>query len=126
MANWTPAGFVGKMFSTTAKHVPPPPGLPAPVQWGDEATVRQRFGGAIKSLACKPVMAEFRYPFSPSEVVNLFRQYFGPTQAAFSRLDAQGQTALAADLVQTWEKYNEAQDGTTLVYAEYLEVQAVR
>src|SRR5262249_52473115 len=74
MANWTPAGFVGKMFAATAKHVPPPPGLAAPVLWGDEATVRQRFDGAIKSLSCKPVMAEFRYPFPPSEVVNLFRQ----------------------------------------------------
>jgi ubiquinone/menaquinone biosynthesis C-methylase UbiE len=126
MANWTPAGFVGKMFAATAKHVPPPPGLPAPVLWGDEATVRQRFGRTIKSLSCKPMMAEFRYPFPPSEVVNLFRQYFGPTQAAFSRLDAQGQTALAADLTQVWEKYNEAKDGTTLVRAEYLEVQAVR
>jgi hypothetical protein len=71
-------------------------------------------------------MAEFHYPFPPSEVVNLFRQYFGPTQAAFSRLDAQAQPALAADLTHVWEKYNEDKDGATLVYAEYLEVQAVR
>jgi ubiquinone/menaquinone biosynthesis C-methylase UbiE len=126
MANWTPAGFVGKMFAATAKHAAPPAGLPAPVLWGDEATVRQRFGGAIKSLTCRRVMAEFRFPFPPSEVLNLFRQYFGPTQAAFSRLDAPGQTALAADLVQMWEKHNEASDGTTLVRGEYLEVQAVR
>ena len=126
MANWTPSGFVGKTFAATAKHAPPPAGLPAPVLWGDEATVRQRFGGAIQSLSCVPVMAEFRFPFPPSDVFNLFRQYFGPTQTAFSRLDAQGQSALAADLVQLWEKYNEARDGTTLVRAEYLQVQAVR
>ena len=44
MANWTPTGFVGRTFAATAKHAPPPPGLPAPVLWGDEATVRQRFG----------------------------------------------------------------------------------
>ena len=129
MANWTPTGFVGKMFAATARHVPPPAGLPAPVLWGDEAVVRQRLGGAgvtIKSLSCVPELAEFRYPFPPSEVVNVFRQYFGPTQAAFSRLDTQGQAALAAALLQLWEKNNEATDATTLVRAEYLEVQAIR
>jgi len=44
----------------------------------------------------------------------------------FPKLDAQGQAALAADLLELWEKHNEASDGTTLVHAEYLEVQAVR
>jgi hypothetical protein len=126
MANWTPTGFVGRTFAATAKHAPPPPGLPAPVLWGDEATVRQRFGSAIKSFLCVPRIAEFRFPFPPPEVINLFRQYFGPTQAAFSRLDTHGQSALAADLGQLWEEYNEASDGTTMVRAEYLEVQAVR
>jgi SAM-dependent methyltransferase len=126
MANWTPTGFVGKMFAATAKHAPPPAGLAAPVLWGDEATVRQRFGSGIKSLSCGPAIADLRYPFPPIEVHNLFRQYFGPTQAAFSRLDGQGQTALAADLVQLWENHNEAGDSTTLVRAEYLEIKAVR
>jgi hypothetical protein len=73
-----------------------------------------------------PVFSEFRYPFPPSDVLNLFRQYFGPTQIAFSKLDAQEQAALAADLLQLWEKHNEATDGTTFVRAEYLEVQAIR
>src|SRR5438128_7396732 len=40
MANWTPEGYVGKFFRLTAKMVPPPPGIPAPTLWGDEATVR--------------------------------------------------------------------------------------
>ncbi len=44
MGNWTPGSFVGKSFQITAGHVPPPPGVPAPVLWGDEATVQQRFG----------------------------------------------------------------------------------
>jgi ubiquinone/menaquinone biosynthesis C-methylase UbiE len=126
MANWTPRGFVGAMFAATSKHAPPPPGLPAPVLWGDEAVVRQRLGGSVKSLSCVAEMAEFHYPFPPSEVLNIFRQYFGPTQTAFSRLDAQGQAALAADLTHLWEKNNQAGDGTTLVHAEYLEVQAIR
>jgi hypothetical protein len=126
MANWTPTGFVGKMFAANARHVPPPAGLPAPTLWGDAAVVRQRLGANIKSLSSVPQFSEFRYPFPPSEVLSLFRQYFGPTQIAFSKLEPPGQAALAADLLELWEKDNEAGDGTTLVHAEYLEVQAVR
>ena len=88
MANWTPTGFVGKMFAASAKHVPPPAGVPAPTLWGDAPVVRQRLEGAgvtIKSLSCVPVFSEFRYPLPPLEVLNLFRQYFGPTQIAFSK-----------------------------------------
>ena len=43
MANWTPEGFVGRSFVVTARHVPPPPGIPPPLLWGNENTVRERF-----------------------------------------------------------------------------------
>ena len=126
MGNWTPPGFTGKMFALSAKHVPPPPGIPAPVLWGDEDTVRQRFGSAAKQVTCTRVTFEFRFPFPPSQVVQLFRDYFGPTQVAFSRLDAKGQTAMAADLERLWTEHNQATDGPTLIPGEYLEVHAVR
>src|SRR5438270_10266204 len=86
MANWTPTGFVGKSFEVTAKLVPPPPGIPAPVLWGDEATVRQRLSQGISKLTLTRQNAKFRFPFSPRAVVGCFRQYFGPTQTAFARL----------------------------------------
>ena len=126
MANWTPSGFTGKMFALSAKHVPPPPGIPAPVMWGEEATVRQRLGSGAKQVKCTRVMFEFRFSFPPSQVVQLFRDYFGPTQVAFSRLDATGQTAMAKDLERLWTEHNQATDGTTLIPGEYLEVHAVR
>jgi len=126
MGNWTPSGFTGKMFKTTSKHVPPPPGVPPPVLWGDEATVRQRFGSGVSKLTCTPQAAEFRYDASPAGVVRIFRRYFGPTQMAFDRLDPAGQAALANDLERVWTESNEAKDGTTLVQNEYLEVHAVR
>ena len=126
MANWTPEGFVGKTFRVTAKLVPPPP-LPPPVLWGDEATVRQRLGdGKLSHLRCTRQHVHFAYPLSPKETVDFFRRYFGPTQAAFSRLDEPGQTELAAQLESLWNEHNTAKDGTTEVKAEYLEVQAVR
>jgi SAM-dependent methyltransferase len=126
MGNWTPGGFTGQMFKTTAKHVPPPPGVPPPILWGDEATVRARFGGGVSKLTCTPRDAEFRYDAPPAAVVEIFRKYFGPTQMAFARLDAAGQAALEADLVGMWTQANEATDRTTFVRNEYLEVHAVR
>lgn len=126
MGNWTPTGFVGKIFAVTAKHVPPPPGIPAPSLWGDESVVRERFGKGAKQIACKRRTCDFAYPFPPAEVVQLFRTYFGPTKVAFSRLDANGQAALAADLERMWTEENRAKDGSTLIPAEYLDVRIIR
>ena len=126
MGNWTPTGFVGKMFQVTAKHVPPPPGIPAPSLWGDENVVRQRFGNGAGQITCTRRMCDFSYPFPPAEVVQLFRTYFGPTKVAFSRLDGNGQAALAADLERMWTEQNQAKDGSTLIPAEYLEVHVTR
>lgn len=126
MANWTPEGFVGKTFRATAKLVPPPP-VPPPVLWGDEATVRQRLGdGSLSRLTCTRQHVHFAYPFSPKETVDFFRKYFGPTQMAFSRLDETGQAQLATQLESLWNEHNTASDGTTAVKGEYLEVRAVR
>jgi ubiquinone/menaquinone biosynthesis C-methylase UbiE len=126
MANWTPEGFVGKSFRVTAEMVPPPPGIAAPVLWGTEQAVRQRFSSGVSKLTLTRQIADFRFPFGPREVVEFFRQYFGPTHIAFSRLDTSGQSELASRLVALWTEHNTAKDGNTRVAAEYLEVRAVR
>jgi len=126
MANWTSEGFVGKTFQVTAKMVPPPPGVPPPVLWGDEQIVRQRFANGISSVSLTRQKMEFSYPFAPQEMVAFFRQYFGPTQMAFSRLDKAGQSALAAQLEALWTEYNTANDGSTKIEGEYLDVRAIR
>jgi SAM-dependent methyltransferase len=126
MANWTSESFVGRTFQATAKMVPPPPGVPPPVLWGNEQTVRQRFAKGVSSLSMTRQNMEFLYPFPPKETVAFFRQYFGPTQVAFSRLDQAGQTALAAQLEALWTEYNTANDGSTRIEGEYLDVHAIR
>ena len=68
----------------------------------------------------------FTYPFGPAEVVEQFRQYFGPTVVAFSKLDTDGQNALRSDLEALWTEHNQANDGTTAVESEYLEVRATK
>jgi SAM-dependent methyltransferase len=125
MANWTPEGFVGKSFQITAEMVPPPAGLPAPALWGNEQVVRDRFANGISKLSLTRHNAVFDYPFSPREVVEFFRQYFGPTQATFSKLDKQGQSQLASRLESLWTEHNTATNGTTKVEAEYLDVRAI-
>jgi ubiquinone/menaquinone biosynthesis C-methylase UbiE len=125
MANWTDEGFVGKSFRITAKRVPPPP-VPPPVLWGNESVVQKRFANGTKRVTCTRQKARFSYPFTPNETVEFFRRYFGPTQMSFSRLDAAGQEALAAELAQVWAEHNLSSDGNTVVDAEYLDVRAVR
>lgn len=125
MANWTPEGFIGQMFKTTGKHVPPP-AMPSPILWGDEASVRERFAAGISYVRLTSYLAEFVFPFEPEETVEHFRRFYGPTQKAFAALDAGGQTRLRRDLEELWCANNVAEDGTTRVFSEYLEVIAVR
>jgi 2-polyprenyl-3-methyl-5-hydroxy-6-metoxy-1,4-benzoquinol methylase len=125
MANWTPTGFVGKMFKTTAAHVQPPP-IPSPLLWGDETIVRERLSRSFKDLSLTPRKIQFEIQMTPAQVVEYFRTWFGPTNRAFASLDDDGQAALRRDLEALWNEHNRATDGTTLVEAEYLEVIAVR
>ena len=126
MANWTPEGFIGQMFKTTGKHVPPPAGMPSPILWGNEEAVMERFADGIANLQMTRRMIDFVFPFGPADTVEHFRKYYGPTQKAFESLDADGQVALRKDLEQLWTSSNDATDGSTRVASEYLEVRAIR
>lgn len=126
LANWTPAGFIGQMFKRTATHVPPPTGMPSPVLWGDQTTVSERLQEQFTSLRLTPRNMTFAIKLTPPEVVEYFRQWYGPTQRAFAALDEAGQAALRYDLEQLWTQHNQATDGTTHIEAEYLEVVATR
>jgi SAM-dependent methyltransferase len=126
MANWTPGGFVGQMFKTHGKHVPPPAITPPPVKWGDEETVRERFQDGVSHLKLNRRLYPFRYPFPPAQVVEFFRTYYGPSHKAFAALDSEKQAALRQDLERLWTEHNSATDGTTSLEAEYLEVVAIK
>lgn len=125
MANWTPGGFSGQMFRTVASHVPPPP-VSSPVEWGVEQRVRERLSDGTSEIKTTPRKAEIRYPFHPAEVVDYFREYFGPVRNAFNALPEEQRPNLHRDLVALWTEHNRATDGTTWVSSEYLEVVATR
>jgi SAM-dependent methyltransferase len=128
LANWTPEGFIGKMFEVFKAHLPPPPaGVPSPMGWGDEATVRSRLANGFAEVRLTRRVERMRYPFPPAETVEFFRQYYGPTRRSFASLDSSSQAALRRDLVELQTRHNIAgTPGTTEVAAEYLEVVAVR
>jgi SAM-dependent methyltransferase len=125
MANWTPSGFVGQMFKTVATFITPT-GMPSPVLWGDEHTVRERLGKGVSDLQLTKRQYTFSYPFGPSEVVELFRLYYGPTNQAFASLDMDGRARLTRELEALWSAHNRGGKGCTTVFAEYLEVIAIR
>jgi SAM-dependent methyltransferase len=125
MANWTPGGFIGQMFKTISQHIAPS-GMPAPVLWGDEATVRERLRGGISDLKFAHQVYHFDYPFPPDRVVEFFRTNYGPMTRAFASLDDEGQEKLRKDLVALWSANNKSDGNTTRVDAEYLEVVATR
>jgi len=126
MANWSREGFVAKTFQLGARFVPPPEGLPSPVLWGDEAVVKQRLASGTSEVRTtrQPMLLDF--PFPPRDVVQFFREYFGPTRVGFSKLDPERQAEYAAELERLWNEHNEASGNRTLVRGEYLEVIAIR
>jgi ubiquinone/menaquinone biosynthesis C-methylase UbiE len=126
MANWTPSGFIGQMFKITASHVPPPPGMPSPVLWGVEEKVRERFSEGISKLETRLQKITWVFPFSPADVVEHFRLYYGPAQKAFGTLEEEKGAALRKELEEHFTTHNQATDGTTRVEAEYMEVVAER
>ncbi|HEX6043713.1 MAG TPA: class I SAM-dependent methyltransferase [Pyrinomonadaceae bacterium] len=125
MANWTPTGFIGQMFKASTVYLPPPAGMTSPVLWGKDDVVRERFAG-VANVETRPRIVSFAFPFSPAEVVEHFRLYYGPSQKAFAALDEEKQGALRRDLEELWTRNNTKTDGTTSVEAEYLEVVATR
>ena len=128
LANWTPEGFIGKMFGVFKKHLPPPPaGVPSPMEWGSEPIVQQRLQNGFTNVRLTRRTEVMRYPFPPAETVEFFRKYYGPTVRAFESLPAEGQAALQRDLVELQTRHNTATvPGSTVVAAEYLEVIATK
>lgn len=127
MANWTPEGFIGKMFEVFKKHLPPSPnGIPSVMLWGHEPTVRERLT-AFSEVRLERRMAAMRYPYPPVGTVDFFRRYYGPTGKAFDTLNQDGQMALHRDLVALQSAHNSSSiPGRTEARAEYLEVLARR
>lgn len=120
LANWTPGGFIGELFKTIGRHLPPPPGVQSPSLWGTEQRLQALFEGRIASIDALRKHFVFRYR-SAAHWLDTFRTYYGPMHKAFGALDGDRQAALAQDLTGLVAKFNRGGD-TMVVPSEYLEV----
>jgi ubiquinone/menaquinone biosynthesis C-methylase UbiE len=120
LANWTPDGFIGQLFKTLGKYVPPAPGVKSPALWGTKAHLQSMFG-AGGNVAVTGQHFAFRYK-SPEHMLDVFRNYYGPVLKAFGAITPEQQTALEADILALMARMNTAKDGTLVAMSEYLEV----
>jgi len=120
LANWTPESFIGQLFKTIGKYVPPAPDMQSPALWGNKAHLDTLFGSKA-SVAVERKNFVFRYK-SPKHWVEIFRSYYGPIVKAFAAIDPEAREALEADLYALLDKFNVAEDGTLVIPGEYLEV----
>jgi ubiquinone/menaquinone biosynthesis C-methylase UbiE len=121
LANWTPRGFIGRLFGVIGRHVPPPAGLISPARWGTEEHLAALFGHGAAEI--RTTMRDFTFRYvSASHWIDVFRTWYGPVHRAFAALPPDRQAALERDLVALIEEFDVSRDGTMVVPAEYLEV----
>jgi ubiquinone/menaquinone biosynthesis C-methylase UbiE len=125
LANWTPEGFIGQVFKTLGRHLPPPPGVQSPSLWGVQAHLQTLFGGAAATIAVTPRLFNFRYR-SAAHFIDVFRTWYGPIHKAFAALPAEAAAALEGDLTQLMNRMNHAGAASLVIPSEYLEVVITR
>lgn len=125
LANWTPEGFIGQVFKTLGRHLPPPPGVQPPSRWGVVSHLESLFGASAASIRTTPLMFNFRYR-SAAHFIDVFRTWYGPVLKAFAALPADGAAALEKDLTDLLNLMNRADNGSLIVPSEYLEIVITR
>jgi ubiquinone/menaquinone biosynthesis C-methylase UbiE len=125
LANWTPDGFIGQLFKTIGKHVPPAPGTKSPALWGTRARIAELFEPRTTSVEFSARNFVFRYR-TPAHWLEVFRTYYGPVLKTFASLDPAAQATLQRDLMDLIDRFNRAKDGSMVVPSEYLEIVITR
>src|SRR5437762_4331298 len=130
MGNWIPNDptLVAQLLKISASYSPPPPeGFVSPMTWGVEDNVIERFAGAgvpAEKISFERDTYTFNYPGTPSELVALFRAYYGPTMNAFEAAAANGREAeLQAELEALFNSKNASpSEDATSIPATFLRV----
>jgi ubiquinone/menaquinone biosynthesis C-methylase UbiE len=125
LANWTPDGFIGQIFKTLGKYLPPPAGALSPALWGTRPHLEDLFAAAAAEIRTEHRQFAFRYR-SPEHFLEVFRTYYGPVLKAYAALDAHQQASLTQDLLRLIASSNRAHDGSMVVPSAYLEVVVTR
>jgi SAM-dependent methyltransferase len=122
MVNWVPDGYVAALFRAIGRHLPPPPGLRPPVEWGDEQRLRELFGPEVTIVAPRKTFL-WRFP-SAEHHVAFMAGFYGPISKALATLGADRAAELKADLLEIARHFDVAGDATLVLRLDYLEVVA--
>jgi ubiquinone/menaquinone biosynthesis C-methylase UbiE len=125
LANWTPEGFIGQVFKTIGRYLPPPAGARSPALWGTRARIAELFEPHAATITTAQRHFVFRYR-SPAHWLAVFRAYYGPVLKAFAALEPPAQAELERDLLAVIDRFNRDRDGAMVAPAEYLEVVVTR
>jgi hypothetical protein len=130
VGNWIPNDptLVAQLLKISASYSPPPPeGFISPMTWGIEANAIERFskaGVAPEDISMVRDTYRFIYPAQPSELVNEFQHYYGPTMNAFAAAEQNGRAGeLRKELDALFESRNmSTKKGETDIPATFLRV----
>lgn len=125
LANWTPGGFIGQLFKTLGRQLPPPAGVQPPSLWGVETHIETFFADSARAIAVVPRMFAFRYR-SAAHFIDTFRNWYGPLHKAFAALPVDKAEALNSDLLDLLNRLNTAGPSSLVVPSEYLEIVVTR
>jgi len=125
LANWAPEGFIGQLFKTIGKHVPPAPGAKSPALWGTRGRIAELFDPRTTPVESALRNFVFRYR-TPAHWLEVFKTYYGPVLKTFAALEPAAQAALERDLMALIDRFNRSKDGSMVVPSEYLELVIAR
>ena len=134
MGNWIPGDptLVAQILKISSAYTPPPPeGFISPMLWGVESNVIERFGNAgipKENISFARETFTFDAPYSPSKLVKIFRDYYGPTMNAFEAAEKNGKSeALQQELENLFNNQNKStSNNTTSIPATFLKVTVTR
>jgi ubiquinone/menaquinone biosynthesis C-methylase UbiE len=130
MGNWIPNDptLVAQILKISSAYSPPPPeGFVSPVMWGLENNVIERFGAAgvaKDKISFAKETYTFNFAGSPSQFVQAFKTYYGPTMGAFEAAEKNGRAGdLQKELEALFDEQNKSSSkDTTSIPATFLRV----
>jgi ubiquinone/menaquinone biosynthesis C-methylase UbiE len=130
MGNWIPNDptFVAQLLKISSSFTPPPPeGFVSPMTWGLDTHITERFGEAGVPKE-KISMFKDTYHFispdkSPTQFIDSFRRFYGPTMNAFEAAQKSGKVEeLHSQVLELAKAQNKSTDGGTSIPATFLRV----
>ena len=130
MGNWIPNDptLVAQILRISSAYSPPPPeGFVSPMTWGSQEQVTERVGQAgvpADQISFLRDTYTFNLPAPPSELLDAFRTYYGPTMNAYEAASASGRADdLQGELEALFNEQNASpREDATSIPATFLRV----